>query len=276
MSNTNQSNWHNEDGHLGQDFIPNFTQFPNAILDHPEIKGWSKTKILCLALIVRKTYGWHRQSDQISISQFVEYAGGERHVLRVLGELVDEGLIRKITGGGKTASRYCLNLQNTSTPKGGSPSTPKGGSPSTPKGGSPSTPKGGTQKKEKDNLQKKEKETAQPDGWPAWQDSIKYFHDLYTTEAGAPPAWTAKEFKALKELQKIGTLDQVIAKNKTRIKLAKKSEWWAQAKPMPSMFLLRWNDLAEFKPDAPKEDDREKYKTGNEEWYQNFRGRTKN
>jgi hypothetical protein len=92
----------------------------------------------------------------------------------------------------------------------------------------------------------------QADGWPSWQDSIQYFDDLYRSESGQPPAWTGREMKALKELQKLASLDQVKAKNQIRQAMAKDDKFWQGVPPMPSAFLSHWNRLVKkFEPPPP-------------------------
>ena len=54
--------------------VPNHTQIPNVIIDR-YMKELSLAQFKVLIAICRKTIGWHKQSDYISISQIVEISG---------------------------------------------------------------------------------------------------------------------------------------------------------------------------------------------------------
>ena len=51
--------------------VPNHTQIPNAIIDDLMSK-LSHAQAKVLIAICRKTLGWHKQSDYISISQIMK------------------------------------------------------------------------------------------------------------------------------------------------------------------------------------------------------------
>lgn len=74
--------------------IPNSFQLPNAFVDHimTQVSG-NATK--CYLLVVRKTVGWGKESDRISISQFKKYTGvnDPKTIHKVVKELEDFGLI---------------------------------------------------------------------------------------------------------------------------------------------------------------------------------------
>jgi hypothetical protein len=93
--------------------IPNSTQIPNIILDKiipriPEAEG------KCLLYICRRTYGFHKEEDRISLSQFtdgikdrdseiLDYGSGlsRPSVVEALKHLVKSGIVkvRKDTSG---------------------------------------------------------------------------------------------------------------------------------------------------------------------------------
>ncbi|MCX6756319.1 MAG: hypothetical protein NTX85_03190 [Candidatus Nomurabacteria bacterium] len=58
------------DEHKTQNFIPNSTQVPNVVLDLilPRIP---EAESRCLLYICRRTFGFHREADRISFSQFI-------------------------------------------------------------------------------------------------------------------------------------------------------------------------------------------------------------
>src|ERR1700687_1462317 len=80
---------------------PNFTQTPNALFDEwlPKL-GMAELKVLMV--ILRKTFGWHKIRDRISLSQLEVLTGMERrHITKARKSLVEKGLIAKITTGEK-------------------------------------------------------------------------------------------------------------------------------------------------------------------------------
>lgn len=76
-------------------FIVNSFQVPNALVDElmAEMSGIA---LKCYMLITRKTTGWGKLSDKISINQFIEYSGvkDKRTVYAAIEELEKLGLIR--------------------------------------------------------------------------------------------------------------------------------------------------------------------------------------
>jgi len=72
---------------------PNFFQCPNIIIDE-YLKELSGSELKCFLFIVRKTKGWHKDVDAISISQFEEYTGlSNRAVIDACNSLVSRGFI---------------------------------------------------------------------------------------------------------------------------------------------------------------------------------------
>ncbi|MBF0456716.1 MAG: replication protein [Nitrospirae bacterium] len=112
----------------------NFTMFDN---DH--LEALSKTKLRqetyrTYLVIVRKTAGYQKNDDQISLSQFQMATGlSKRNVLRALNDLINHHMIIKIKQIG--CCRYSLTPVDKWLSGGGSPATPRGGSGATPGGG---------------------------------------------------------------------------------------------------------------------------------------------
>lgn len=76
-------------------FAPNTTQTPNELFDHwlPHLTG-SELKVLLV--IFRKTFGWHKVRDRISISQLCHFTGLDREgVIKAGKTLHQKGLILK-------------------------------------------------------------------------------------------------------------------------------------------------------------------------------------
>ena len=95
-------------------FIPNSFQVPNALVDDlmAELGG---VELKCYLLVIRKTKGWSKEFDAISLSQFVTFTGaGKTAVINALKNLVDAGLlVRKV--GVRNTSVYAINLFKNNT-----------------------------------------------------------------------------------------------------------------------------------------------------------------
>ena len=73
--------------------VPNHTQIPNIIIDQ-HMAELSHAQFKVLMAICRKTIGWHKQSDYISISQIVELAGvSNKTVVGAIKQLENKGFI---------------------------------------------------------------------------------------------------------------------------------------------------------------------------------------
>ena len=78
---------------------PNYTQLPNELFDEwlPDL-GLGEIKVLMV--IMRKTFGWHKTRDRISLTQLEKHTGlGRRHILKAVKTLSEKRLISKIKEG---------------------------------------------------------------------------------------------------------------------------------------------------------------------------------
>lgn len=104
---------------------PNFTQTPNDLFDHwlPILK---ESELKVLLVIMRKTFGWHKVRDKISVSQLSKLTGlVEETVVIAVKALQKKGLIIKQVVGriGKQETYYELVVcedSNSSYPPGNS------------------------------------------------------------------------------------------------------------------------------------------------------------
>lgn len=77
-----------EDGHV---------DIANEIVEALAKRYFSSYESQILWVIFRKTYGWHKKTDQISITQFQEMTGMKRrHVHRTLSKLVQRKIVTRI------------------------------------------------------------------------------------------------------------------------------------------------------------------------------------
>lgn len=74
---------------------PNYTQAPNELFDEwLPLLGMAELKVLMV--IIRKTFGWHKVRDRISLSQLEQVTGLERrHVSKAVKSLQERKLIIK-------------------------------------------------------------------------------------------------------------------------------------------------------------------------------------
>lgn len=77
-------------------WIPNSFQMPNALVDSGLLAKLKGSSLAMYIFIVRKTRGWQKESDSISLSQFIEFTGyGKDAVLSGADKLVELGLIKR-------------------------------------------------------------------------------------------------------------------------------------------------------------------------------------
>lgn len=75
--------------------VPNYTQIPNTILDY-WMKELSPGEFRVIMSICRKTFGWHKNDDEISNRQLSEHCGlCIRSIPTITDSLFAKGLIRK-------------------------------------------------------------------------------------------------------------------------------------------------------------------------------------
>jgi len=89
-------------------FIPNSFIIPNSVVDElmAEMSG---VELKCYLFVVRKTKGWNKEYDAISLTQFIKFTGaGKTSVVDALKNLVELGLLVKKTGVRNT-SVYAIN-----------------------------------------------------------------------------------------------------------------------------------------------------------------------
>ena len=95
-------------------FIPNFLQVPNAVIDEllPDLTG---AELKCYLVVIRKTKGWNKESDNNSISQFMNATGlSNSAVIKACESLVKYGLLIKQNGARNTGV-YAVNSYSKTT-----------------------------------------------------------------------------------------------------------------------------------------------------------------
>lgn len=117
-------------------YIANAFQIPNAVVDDL-MSRLSPNAFKCYVLIVRKTTGWGKSSDKISISQFQAIAGIKKRdtVISALAELEKLNLILPVKKAG-LVNEFRLNKLPEITPK----PVPKMGTTTSPENGDTQNP----------------------------------------------------------------------------------------------------------------------------------------
>lgn len=93
---------------------PNFTTIPNIILD-VWITELSPAEFKIILVIARKTFGWHKRQDRISLSQFETTTGlSRRGIIDAINSLAERGYLKKTLvqddAGDCGASMYYLQV----------------------------------------------------------------------------------------------------------------------------------------------------------------------
>ena len=118
-------------------FIPNAFQIPNSVIDELLAK-LTCAELKCYLFVVRKTKGWNKESDNISVSQFMEVTGlSKKSVITACESLVQMGLLER-SGGERKLNTYSVKAFDFS--KSGEKSTPTESGVNFSKSGEKSTP----------------------------------------------------------------------------------------------------------------------------------------
>ena len=89
-----------------------YTPIANEIMDALASIRISGEQMQCLMVILRKTYGWNKKSDEISLGQFAELTGIKRpHIVRAIQGLQDKNIITVTKNGNTSPSTYQFNKQ---------------------------------------------------------------------------------------------------------------------------------------------------------------------
>ena len=94
--------------------ISNSFFIPNALVDE-YLQSMSGAEVKCYLFVVRKTLGWHKGTDAISISQFIEKTGlSNRSVIDACNSLVEKGLFKQTTGS-RNVKVFSIDLDDSMT-----------------------------------------------------------------------------------------------------------------------------------------------------------------
>lgn len=90
---------------------PGYTAIPNELLDtFLPLLGEAELKVALF--VARKTFGWHKRDDDLSLSQIAKGTGlSKPAVITATASLAERGLLIKRTRGQNIAHNYRLNVQ---------------------------------------------------------------------------------------------------------------------------------------------------------------------
>lgn len=90
---------------------PNYTQIPNVFFD--AMSGMKEGELRILLAVARQTFGYHRESDYLSITQFCKMTGLSRQgVANGVKAAVKRGWLSEIGTGKRGMRRWKLELVN--------------------------------------------------------------------------------------------------------------------------------------------------------------------
>lgn len=91
-----------------------YTKIVNKVMDALAKYRIPGEQMQCLVFILRKTYGWNKKEDDISLSQFVDGTGINKPcVVRAINGLKDKKIITVIKKDNKTTTTYRFNKRYT-------------------------------------------------------------------------------------------------------------------------------------------------------------------
>ncbi|HFC3001938.1 TPA: replication protein [Neisseria gonorrhoeae] len=163
-------------------YIPNSFQIANAVVDD-FLCRMSGNAWKCYAVIVRKTTGWQKEIDYISVSQFKNLTGIKTDVTvaDALKELVELNLIASVKRHGQVTG-YRINMPEPSPENGGTP-PPENGGTATPKNWV--HPKNGTTPKNWVVLPPENGGTTTPKNWGSTKHTTKPTNTKHSISASA-------------------------------------------------------------------------------------------
>ncbi|HGM0634106.1 TPA: replication protein [Neisseria gonorrhoeae] len=163
-------------------YIPNSFQIANAVVDD-FLCRMSGNAWKCYAVIVRKTTGWQKEIDYISVSQFKNLTGIKTDVTvaDALKELVELNLIASVKRHGQVTG-YRINMPEPSPENGGTP-LPENGGTATPKNWV--HPKNGTTPKNWGVLPPENGGTTTPKNWGSTKHTTKPTNTKHSISASA-------------------------------------------------------------------------------------------
>ncbi len=167
---------------MSQIFTPNYTQIPNVIFDY-WMEKLTPAEFKVLLCICRKTFGWHKSRDKISLKQIMDMTGlsSRSSLVKTLTNLEGYGLINKIKSktkdGDPAPNRYEVNVLSED---GGSTLSAPGVVLSEHQGSTLSAPT--KERPTKENLKKEEREgSASPPRAPVTPKKIKRRENVETS-----------------------------------------------------------------------------------------------
>jgi phage replication O-like protein O len=103
---------------------PNYTQIPNQLLDE-QLAEMGEAELKITLAVCRKTFGWHKDSDRISLSQFQELTGLSRQgAVNGIEAALARGTIQREAHGNSYLYSLVVNVVDQSADEGSQRSRP--------------------------------------------------------------------------------------------------------------------------------------------------------
>lgn len=215
---------------------PNFTQIPNEVFD-AYMKKLTPTAFCVLMVIFRKTVGWHKMEDAISLSQLTELTGMCRNtVLKGVNELSGFGYITQEKQTGRTTVYRIELIVVGDSPTSAQSKQDNGQTSVKSDMVAPKTSVENAPTKEIQDKEKKEENKI-----PGGNRLVTLFHDLFMKEYHEKPFITKIQAVQLHNLGKRMGEDHV--ERKLRIYFAT-SYWFTKAGRDISSFIKFYNSIS--------------------------------
>lgn len=187
-----------------------YTQIANEILERLSLPGISGSEFRLVLIVIRKTYGYQKKKDRISLTQFEKFSGMKRsHVVRTLKELVHKRVLlheKNLYSLNKNWEQWVVSKRVPPVHNSGTPSTQKGTKSST---------QLGTHKRKKENNTKETIQASQDDARiPVIINLFKEVNPSYQRLFSVPPQREAvKRLLAVHGMEKLTAMIQYLPKS---------------------------------------------------------------
>ena len=96
---------------INNKFIPNSFQVPNAVVDDL-MRDLKDVEFRCYISLIRKTTGWNKESDYVSVSQFMEITGkGKTAIIAAMKNLQQFGLVIEVARAKNGMKCFALDME---------------------------------------------------------------------------------------------------------------------------------------------------------------------
>lgn len=185
---------------------PNHTQLPNEIIDK-DLRDLSGGETKVILVIARKTVGWHKETDSVSISQMQELTGlSNATCIEAVRGLEGRGLVLAERSPGRSTSyTLCYASEKTSQVPEGATSEESSQVILLTSEESSRVPVKKVHTQKKGNKESKEIDTARERKSQERRRITDYYQERFVEKLGAKPTWDGRIMKLLdSDLSRLG------------------------------------------------------------------------